>query len=436
MNDASPEDTNGPRRPTAYWAVIGLGLFVTYLSQPGQIGELPLNFLLKDELALTAFQNSLFWLVVTFPWNLKVLPGLLSDSLPFLGTRRRHYLLLSSGAAAGLWLVLGITPQSFLSLLGTALVMNSMIVVASSVTGALVVEEGQKHGATGRLAAVRFALISVAGVIAGPAGGFLASYPFYLTGIVGACLLVTFCIGSFSFVREEQYLAPNPHVWTTTWLELKQLCRSGPLWSAAVMTFLVFIEPGFRTPLFYYQTDNLKFSPEFIGMLAALNGGFNVLGALLYVWCCKRFQLRHLLPLGILVRAAGTLSYLSYRSHETAVLIESSVGLTNAFAEVALFDLAARATPKGCEALGYALLMRISNIADGLSDVSGSWLFDKYPKDQYQVAFVQLVLLNAGTTALALLAVPLLPRRLVSWREGETGKGGSIGDGARPDRVE
>lgn len=64
------------------------------------------------------------------------------------------------------------------------------------------------------------------------------------------------------------------------------------------------------------------------------------------------------------------------------------------------------------EAFGYSLMMSVWNIGMSLSAISGSWLFERY-----YVHFMQLVWLNARTTALALLAVPLLPRRIVDPRE-------------------
>ena len=49
-----------------------------------------------------------------------------------------------------------------------------------------------------------------------------------------------------------------------------------------------------------------------------------------------------------------------------------------------------------------------------LSDVLGSWLFDKF--DQ---TFMNLVWVNAGTTAVVLIVVPFLPGNLVDCKEGE-----------------
>src|SRR2546430_14113907 len=86
-------------------------------------------------------------------------------------------------------------------------------------------------------------------------------------------------------------------------------------------------------------------------------------------------------------------------------------------------DLAARATPRGSEGLGFALMMSVRNAALAVSDIFGSWLIERH-----QVSFFSLVWLNAGTTALVLLAVPFLPRGVVCRG------GGAPGGGSTPNR--
>ena len=70
-------------------------------------------------------------------------------------------------------------------------------------------------------------------------------------------------------------------------------------------------------------------------------------------------------------------------------------------------DLAARATPKGCEGLGYSLMLSIRNVAIFGADVVGSYLAD------HKWSFTNLVYLNAGTTAIVLILLPLLPNALM-----------------------
>jgi hypothetical protein len=103
-----------------------------------------------------------------------------------------------------------------------------------------------------------------------------------------------------------------------------------------------------------------------------------------------------------------------YRSTTAALFIEGGAGLFATLAEVPLMDLAARATPRGSESLGFAVMMSVRNGALALSDIVGSLLID-----QYHVSFFSLVWLNAGTTAVVLLVIPFLPRMLMNRRDGE-----------------
>ena len=187
---------------------------------------------------------------------------------------------------------------------------------------------------------------------------------------------------------------------------------STPSSAARKLTTEQLLAPGFSTPLYYFQVDTLHLSQPFIGTLILLSGAFGILGAIIYGLLCKHMNLRTLLYLGIVVSTIGTMCYLFYRSGTAAAIIESENGLIATFAELALMDLAARATPRGSEGLGFALMMSVRNGGQALSDIFGSWLID-----QHHVSFFHLVWLNAGTTALILLVIPLLPKILIEARD-------------------
>ena len=52
-------------------------------------------------------------------------------------------------------------------------------------------------------------------------------------------------------------------------------------------------------------------------------------------------------------------------SRGTAMVIEAQAGFLVTLAELALMDMAARATPRGSEGLGFALVMSVRNGALG-----------------------------------------------------------------------
>src|SRR5258708_17362115 len=129
-----------------YYIMVGLGAFVTTLAQPGVIGRLPLQLLLKNQLHFNAQTLPAFMVVATFAWNVKPLAGILSDAFPLFGTRRRHYMLLGAGMAALCWFLLGVVPKAHGPLLLAAFGVNASLVIASTAMGGLMVEAGRKHG--------------------------------------------------------------------------------------------------------------------------------------------------------------------------------------------------------------------------------------------------------------------------------------------------
>ncbi len=195
--------------------------------------------------------------------------------------------------------------------------------------------------------------------------------------------------------------------------QLSQILRSRALWLAAGMLFLVYVVPGFNTALTYRQSDELHFSKELIGRVASVEGAAGIVFALVYAVICSRFNLRTLIIFSMAANAAGTLLYLIYTASD-AYAIHAVTGALSVLSELALMDLAVRSTPRGCEGLGFALMMSVRNFGIAMSDVGGSMLMD-----QAHFNFTTLVLINACTTAAVLLFVPALPKALILRKEGE-----------------
>jgi MFS family permease len=414
-----------PRAPTApvvpdtgltirqYYVMVGLGAFVTTLAQPGVIGRLPFSLLLKNQLHFNAETLATFMFAATFAWNVKPIAGILSDSFPLFGTRRRHYMLLGAGLAAVCWVMLGVLPRAYWPLLLAACGANVFMVLSSTVMGGLMVEAGRKYAISGRITSIRQTLQSAVSVGNGLLGGYLATMAFgWIVGIAAALLLVL-ATTTFFVLTEPRAATRDVEALRNAHRQLATLFKSKTLWAAGVFLALVYISPGFTTPLLYMQTDQLHFSPPYIGLMETIEGVAGLIGAAIYGVICRRFNLRQLLVAAIAINASGTLLYLGYGGH-SAPFIHALVGFAVAMSELSLMDLAVRATPAGCESLGFSLMMSARNLALGGSDIIGSRLIDSHGW-----AFHQLVWLNAGTTALVLLCVPFLPRAIMSRKDGD-----------------
>ncbi|MGA2500073.1 MAG: MFS transporter [Tepidisphaeraceae bacterium] len=405
----TPEHRRGYRNLAI---VMACGIFVSTFSQVGVLGLYPLRFLLKDRLHEGPVRVALFMQLANMPWNLKILSGIIVDGMPLLGSRRRYYLLLSSIVSGALWLAVGLTPAVFWPLLVMATLMNIALVFVSTVSGGLLVEGGQKYGATGKLSALRVAMMNVAGL--GISAGALVAHRMGVSAVIAAVPMFLMFFLTFYLYHEERVARTDPNVWKGLWEQLKIACTSPMLWITSGLLFLVQFAPGFVTPLMFYQTDTLGFSDNFISLLALVDAVAGAVGAVFYGYFCRRVSLRVLLYASISITAGASLFYLGYVGHKSAVAIEAIYYLVYYLAQLPLYDLAVRATPRGSEALGYSIIMSVWNWGLFFSDIIGSYMFEKW-----HVSFMGLVWINAATTALVLVAVPFLPRLLVDVREGE-----------------
>ena len=396
--------------------IITFGIFATTLPQPQVLGKLPLQFLLKNDDGVTREQMAAFFFWCGLAWYLKPVAGILTDAFPLFGTRRRYYLLISSALASVSWLGMTFIPHNYGALLWGAMVVNLFMVMASTVVGAFLVEAGQSMGATGRLTAQRVLVSNFCGLIQGPLGGWLATVGFlWATGANAAVVLSIFPV-AYMFLRERAASTRRrQEVFYNAGQQLTAIFRSKNLWMALLFMACFYFSPGFSTPLFYRQTDELHFSKQAIGNLGIFSGAFGILAAVVYSWLIKRVPIRMMLLIGVVTAAVGTLLYLFYSTWTRAVFIESQNGFFFTLAELALLDLAARATPPGCEGLGYSLMLSIRNVTIFGADIVGSHLAD------HQWPFASLVFLNAGTTAIVLILLPFLPAALMRSKDKAAG---------------
>jgi hypothetical protein len=171
--------------------------------------------------------------------------------------------------------------------------------------------------------------------------------------------------------------------------------------------------PGLGSTMLYYrQTDVLHMSQQNIGYLGAVGSVAGLLAAAVYFQFARRIPIRTALIIGVVLSAAAALLYIFYTSQPLAFAIDGQNGLFQFYIEVALLDLAGRATPAGCEGLAYAFMMSIANLSGQGSDWLAASLADKY-----HLSWNSMVYMNAGTTLFVLVLIPLMPRVLMASRD-------------------
>jgi MFS family permease len=273
----------------------------------------PIAFTLKERFGLSAAQTATFFALTVIPWLVKPVYGLVSDFVPLFGRRRKSYLLLTSGLAATAGFGLSLVDHysygklAFLfTLMGLGLAFTDVMV------DALMVEHGRPLGLTGAFQSVQWASIYAASILVGVAGGYLTGHaPLQVAFALAAVFpLVSFTVALWA-VREPPTATRGPQ-FLQTWLAIKSGFRSRHLWIIVGFIFFWTFSPSIGTALFYYQTDVLKFSQQFIGALSSIASTSAIAGALLYGAFSKNFPFRWVLNSAIGAGVVSTLGYLGY----------------------------------------------------------------------------------------------------------------------------
>jgi hypothetical protein len=249
----NPRTSGLDRKTRGLFVLFALMYLVQGIAEPteGLIAQ-PVRSLLRTW-GCSAASIGAFVAILELPWSLKPLYGLLTDFVPFAGTRRRSYLILSSiGSTVGLAFLyfLKIPTGAFAALLVLLLIPAVSVAFTDVVVDALMVEKGQPRGLTGKLQSVQWAAMYGGTIIAGFLGGWLSQLGKQREGflICAATSSVTLFLAWY-YIHED----PQPPRQRGLQLALRELAtsvRSSAVLSAAAFLLLWSFNP-FNTSVLY-----------------------------------------------------------------------------------------------------------------------------------------------------------------------------------------
>jgi hypothetical protein len=306
---APPAIRQRPDRALVYAAlVIIAGVLATTLAQTQILARLPLQNLLKNELHADRTANAAFLLIVT--------------------------------------------PHEYRALLFVVIVINTFMMVTSTVVGGYMVETAQASSGSGRLTALRQFVQQGCWIVNGPAAGYLASIAFGWTAAACGSVMFLLVPVTLLFLQEQRRRSDPRLLLQNARGQLVKIATARTMWGAAGLMALFYIAPGFATALFYKQQNELHLGTQAQGFLQLIAGVCGVVAAVGYGILCRRLNLRTLLVGCMIFATAANLGYLFYGSAGRAQAIEGLNGFGYTLAELALMDLAVRATPAGSEGAG------------------------------------------------------------------------------------
>ena len=394
----------------------GLVYVVEGIGQTGGLIAQPLNYYLKQTFGWTPVQVTAYLTILNLPWIIKPIYGIVSDLLPLFGYRRKAYLVIANAAAAGAYCwVTQITQPS--ELIFVLLLTAYAMAISSTLCGAILVENGQRLGASDAFVNQQWLWFNIAALASGFIGGQLVERLSPAVALHAAAAIIV--VAPLAVVSTVWFLISEPRSridlpeMKKTFTSLLAAFTLRELWFVGAFLFLYYLSPGLGTTLYYHMTDDLKFSQEYIGILGSISSAGWIAGALLYRRFIKGITARTLLNFSILFGTLTTAAFLLLWDEAAAAVINFFSGLAGMIAFVATLTLAADYCPQRAEGFAFAALMSITNFSGALSDNIGSFLYEHL----FNRRLEPLILVSAGFTALAFAFVPML--RLRDKRAGE-----------------
>jgi MFS family permease len=407
---ATTAPLNESRQISRLMLFFGLVYVVEGIGQTGGLIAQPLNYYLKQTFGWTPVQVSAYLTILNLPWIIKPVYGIVSDFLPLFGYRRKSYLIIANAAAtAAFCWVTQITGPS--ALIFVLLLTAYAMAISSTLCGAILVENGQRLGASDTFVNQQWLWFNIAALASGFIGGQLVerlppdAALHAAAAIIAVAPLAVVFTGWF-LISEPKSRIDLPEM-KKTFAGLLTAFTQRELWFVAAFLFLYYLSPGLGTPLYYHMTDELKFSQQYIGILGSISSAGWIAGALLYHRLFKGITAKNLLNLSIVLGTLTAASFLFLLDETTAAIINFFSGFAGMIAFVATLTLAADYCPQRAEGFAFAALMSITNFSGALSDNIGSFLYEHL----FNRHLNSLILVSAGFTALAFVFVPMLKLR-------------------------
>ena len=384
--------------------------------------EIPISFLLKNKLNLTAHELAEFRLLAAIPLYLSGVFGFIRDTWDPFGMRDRGLMLLFGVVTAGLYVLFACIPVSYASLLIAVVLLTGSFLFVSSAQNGLTSSIGQQHAMSGQISAVWNIFISIPMIGALLLGGALSDVLEHTNADRAVRLL--FLLGAAIMAAVAVYAAWRPAAVydnivserdsnARPMTDLKRLARHWPIYPALLIWLLWNFAPGSVTPLQYHLQDTLHGGDAQWGQWNAIFAGSFIPTFMLFGVLCRRLPLRILLLWGTVAAVPQYIPLLFMQSVAQALIAAVAAGLMGGLATAAYMDLIIRSCPPGLQGTTLMLSSSLFFIVSRFGDILGTRLYDHYG------GFTACVVAITIVYALILPTLLLVPKRLTATADGQ-----------------
>lgn len=400
------------------WELVAI-LIVYFVQGILGLARLAISFFLKDELALGPAQVAALFGIAALPWVIKPLFGFLSDGLPLFGYKRRPYLVLSGLMGTAAWLSLATVVHSALAATAAILLSSLSVAIGDVIVDSLVVERarGESLSKSGSLQSLTWGASAVGGLITAYLSGWLLQH-LGTQAVFAITASFPLLVSAVAWLIVEEKVTTRLDT-ASVFNQIKQLrgaITQKAIWLPTAFIFIWQATPSADSAFFYFSTNELGFTPEFLGRVRLVTSIASLFGIWLFQRFLKNIPFRYLMGTTTVISSALGMTALLLVTHTNRTLgiddhwfsLGDSLILTvmGQITFMPILILSARLCPEGVEATLFALLMSIFNMAGLVSHELGALLTHFLGVTESN--FDQLWLLIVITNVSSLLPLPFL----------------------------
>ncbi|XP_062212666.1 folate-biopterin transporter 1, chloroplastic-like isoform X2 [Phragmites australis] len=270
------------------------------------LSRLAVSFYLKDDLHLDPAETAVISGFSALPWLVKPLYGFISDSIPLFGYRRRSYLILSGLLGALSWTLMATIVDDKYSATLSIILGSLAVAVSDVVVDSMVVERarGESQSTSGTLQSLCWGSSAFGGVVSAYFSGSLVD-TYGVRFVFGVTALLPLMTSAVAVLVNEERLplgersislsASSSELIESSKQRIMQLWISVKQSSIFLPTLFIFLwqaTPQSDPAMFFFITNKLGFTPEFLGRVTLVTSIASLLGIGVYNSFLKAVPLR------------------------------------------------------------------------------------------------------------------------------------------------
>lgn len=370
--------------------------------------DLAFNYMYKDDFNLPPSTVTSIVSIVMIPWFFKPFYGFISDSFPIMRYRRKPYLFIFTLITMMTLILLVFFAVNIYVVVVIIIIYQTSSAFNNVIAEALIVETSRKQSkideyATSKNVFIFFFIRSIGYLLTSLCSGLLLEYLnkkyiFVISSFFPLLILISaFCLKEkkilkhsklrhikqnhlydlYGFSKEkqkEELNANNNHTITLKGqlLRVWKIAKIESVFKAILFLFIYSITPSYSLVLFYFYSEELKFTSSEVGIIKTVYGVAVLIGMVIFNFFLKKIRFRNIMIASTMSNILFNLNMILLVKHLSrslgisdlvySIIGESLLNSTNEIMTMPILILVCNLCPKNVEGTLYAMFMGLMNL--------------------------------------------------------------------------